>query len=298
MSSTLEELFSQAATKCNELGDGVDAAGEEIARIVSHSRELDASVKSGAAEIRSGLRALTDRLERAESEIGDVAKGAEDALGSSIEEAGEARAALQQLSERGGNGSSELDATVERVSGSLTTSLQAASQAFNDYGEAVAGFSQSTAEHVGGTQRALEAFANEVDEARDDLEAKKEGWLKALDALTGTVSREAREAVEALAAGLNEQVTGMLEAGNGVILDHNEAMGALETGFAVDAVEALGDALSPVAEALSAVNNSVRSRQAELSQKVQATIARLEELAPEIGALSERLLRAKDLREA
>jgi ABC-type transporter Mla subunit MlaD len=295
MASVLEELFEQAATKCNEFADEVGEASGSIAGMLSHARQLDQALDSGVKEVRGALTALTERLEKAAREIGDAGEAAEEALNDAAGKAGDAKEELQQLSERADGGSTAVDEAGSKVSGDLGTKFQEAQQAFNRYGAEVSEFSQSTAQHVDATRGALQEFAEEIDDARDDLEAKKEGWLKALDSYTDAVVKEGKEAVEALAASLKAQADGMLQAGNDTVMEHNEAMEAVKTGFAEQAVEALGDALSPVADALQAVTEQAGRRRTELTAKAQAAVAKIEALVPEIGALAERLRQANDL---
>lgn len=295
MSTLLEQLFEQATTKCNELGEDIDQASSAVDAILQNSQKLGERLENGAREVGSALKALTGRIEQAESELEDKAGEAEDALEDATGKAGDAREALQALSERADPGSTAVDEAAEQASEGLTSGMEAATQGFNDLGRKVSEFSQSTAQRVERMQANLDAFGKEVDDARDDLEQKKEAWLKALDGLTETVTRESRETVEALGAILKEQAGGMLEAGNGVVMDHNEAMDAMKTAFATQAVDALDAALSPVSEALQAIGVLAGTRSAELSERVRTAASRIEAIAPGIDQLSERLRKASAL---
>jgi ABC-type transporter Mla subunit MlaD len=295
MASEMEELLEQATTQCEAFSKNVGTASDAIDEILSHARQLDQAMDGGVREVRNALTALTERLEKAAGEIGDACDGAEDALSDASSKAGDAKDELQELSERADGGSTTVDEAAEKAGADLGSKYQEAQQAFNGYGAEVSAFSQSTAQHVEATKGALEEFAQEIDGARDDLEEKKEGWLKSLDSYTDAVVKEGKEAVEALAASLKAQAEGMLEAGNGTLLEHNEAMEAIKAGFAEQAVEALGDALSPVADALQAVTELASRRQGELTPRAQQSVSRIEALVPQLAALAERLRNANEL---
>jgi chromosome segregation ATPase len=289
------ELFQQAADRCTELNRDVSEAGTTIDTMVDRAGQLDQALDGNVKEVRSALQRLTERLEKAETDLVEAAQEAESAVDGAIGQTSDARQELQQLSTRGDQGTEAVDEAVGEAAPDLTSRLQTATEGVNEFGREVAGFSRSTADRVQATQAALAEFAGEIDDSRDELEQKKEEWLKALDSYTDAVARESRETVEALAAALKEQANGMLETGNGLVFDHNEAMEALAAGFGERAEGAIADALTPLSDALGAASALAEKRSGELSGKVRAAVDKVQALVPELNGLAARLRKADRL---
>jgi flagellar biosynthesis chaperone FliJ len=283
------ELFQQAADRCTELNRDVGEAGTTIESMVDRAGQLDQALDSNVKEVRNALQRLTERLEKAENDLVEAAQEAEAAVDGAIGQTADARKELEKLGTRGDQGTEAVDEAVGEAGPELGSRLQAATESFNEFGREVSDFSRATAEQVQATQKALKEFADEIDDSRDELEEKKEEWLKALDQYTTVVSRECGETVQALAAALKEQATGMLETGNSLVLDHNEAMEALSAGFGERAEGALAEALVPLSDALAAVSALAEKRSGELSAKVQTAVGKVQALVPELNGLAARL---------
>jgi hypothetical protein len=81
----------------------------------------------------------------------------------------------------------------------------------------------------------------------------------------------------------------MLETGNSLVIDHNEAMVALADGFGGQAETAIASALEPLSQALGAVSTLAEKRSGELSTKARAAVDKVQALVPELNGLATRL---------
>lgn len=279
----INELFEEGITRCRELSDEADEAMNAVDQMAERAEALTRRVEEEGQEACRRLRELTHDLEEAGAELESGTCQAEEALAGFDRAVEGLRGALDDLLARAEGALAELSARSEDIEGSVNAQAESVRRAFDDLGQTTSEAQSEIERQTRATIVAIVQLGGAVDEDRKETAQKLQDWAVAGQELT-TAAQEAATAWTAGLAGLlDRQATALVEAGNAMVDEHNEAMKALERRFAVQAPLEVLRAVAPLVDAVGELGEEAIKGHQELTSSAREQVSWAESATSFLG---------------
>lgn len=273
MSAEINELFEEGITRSGELADAADEAMDAIDEMAKDAEGLAKRVEDEGKEACQHLRELATRLEQAEAGVEKARGQADGALETLAARAGELKTEAGELLERARKSMAAVEARRDELDGSLDAQMASTQQDFQDLVGRTATAQSQAEEHLQEAAQRIAALRAAIETARSEFAVKQQAWSDAVYEVDAAVQETADEWVEGLNALLRRQSQALVEAGNAMVDQHNDAMDHLKRRFIEQAPQHLATALDPLEAALTALGEEA----ADCSQRISSETQQLEQ---------------------
>ena len=285
MTAELNELLEDAPGQGPALSDALDDTVQAVKSIVSRAEDVWEAASKGGEDTRRRLSDLSSRLDDAESALEDARGDAASALDDLGSKAESMKGRVGELLEKVHEGLKELQEHEQQIGQDIDSRMEAAGTDYSELAQRIQDVKTAIDEDLQEAAQAISDFRDAVGQARADVQQKQQEWAKAVDDL----ETEATEQTEAWVTGIQDllvdQTKAMIDAGNQMIVRHNQTMELLKQRFAEEAEEEVANAIAPLQEKLEALVELTENKKGELSagsddalQRVRAALPVLEQL--------------------
>lgn len=281
----MNELLEEAEGQCSALSDELDTAVAAINQVESRADSLHEHAARGAAQVKSRLQALTDRLDAAESALEGARQEAVSDLDALAGQAAALRTDVSDLMLHVREKLDELQDQQGQLDQAMGESMQAVGTDLSDLGLKVQETQQSIATQLQEAGQAIDAFGKAVEAAQTALAEKQTEMGTALDELESTAQEKTREWVGALQTVLADQTTAMVDMANRALVKHNETMEALKEAFATQAAHQVAASIQPLQDSLELLGQRAGEHGAALTAKAEEALGRVRGALPVLEEL-------------
>jgi colicin import membrane protein len=261
----LNELFEEGITRSRELSDAADEAMHAIDDMAREAEELAERVDAEAAEARQHVRDLVGRLERAEAELEASGNQVEDALMNLAGASDDLSKGAIFLLERVRKSLAELDGRHDTVDADLDTRMTSAQDDASELATRTQAVQASAEEDLQKVAQAVDDFRGAIDRLRAEFDQKQQAWAQAADELESEAYTHADAWTSGLSDLLERQSTALVEAGNAMVDEHNEAMDGVKARFVEQAPRDLAEALAPLEAEIAELGQAAGDREQGLT---------------------------------
>lgn len=281
----INDLFEEGITRSRELTEAADEAMNAVDQMAREAESLALRVEDEGREACQHLRDLAARLEQAEGELEDSRVQAEGALQDAAGKAEELKAGVADLLARIEKSMDDLQSRKDVLDDSLDARTVSAQEDFEELARKTQG---AEVEAERGLEEAAQSIADlrsAIDAARTEMAQKQQAWAAAMEALEAHARDQAGAWLGGFSELLSRQATALIQAGNVVVDQHNEAMEGLRRRFAEDAPLELGSALTPVVTALEELGHAALQQEPAVTSEAQRLKQAVSQLVPVASAI-------------
>jgi chromosome segregation ATPase len=265
MTAVINELFEEGITRSRELSDAADEAMHAIDDMAREADELAERVDAEAAEARQHVRDLVGRLERAEAELEASGNQVEDALMNLAAASDDLSKGAVFLLERVQKSLAELDGRHDTIEADLDARMTTAQGDASELAARTQAVQAAAEEDLQKAAQAVDDFRAAIDRLRAEFEQKQQAWAQAADELESEAYTHADSWTSGLSDLLERQSTALVEAGNAMVDEHNEAMDRVKARFVEQAPQDLAEALAPLEAEIAELARAAEDREGQLT---------------------------------
>ena len=159
----------------------------------------------------------------------------------------------------------ELDGRHDTVEAGLDTRMTSAQDDASELATRTQAVQASAEEDLQKVAQAVDDFRAAIDRLRAEFDQKQQAWAQAADELESEAYTHADAWTSGLSDLLERQATALVEAGNSMVDEHNEAMDGVKARFVEQAPRDLAEALAPLEAEIAELGQAAEDREQGLT---------------------------------